>query len=171
MSCFPKRTQAGFTMVSAIFIVVVLAALGAFIANISATQQVTSAQDVQGVRAYQAAQSGIEWGVYQVLDPANATVAAMVAPYGAGAQPWPNIPACPASPTNLTIEGFDVSVTCTSSAAFNENGNVRTLVVYSLAATASLGAVGSPGRVERQLQATVSKCRTTDGVPPGYGCS
>ena len=29
MSCFPKRTQAGFTMVSAIFIVVVLAALGA----------------------------------------------------------------------------------------------------------------------------------------------
>jgi len=165
------RMQTGFTMISAIFIVVVLAALGAFIANISSTQQVASAQDVQGVRAYQAAQSGIEWGVYQVLDPANATVAAMVPPYGTGAQPWPNMPACPASPSNLSIEGFDVSVTCTASATYNENGSVRALVVYSLAATASLGAVGSPGRVERQLQATVSKCRSTEGVAPGFACS
>ena len=158
-------------MVSAIFIVVVLAALGAFIANISATQQVTSAQDVQGVRAYQAAQSGIEWGVYQVLDPANATVAAMVAPYGAGAQPWPNMPACPASPTSMNIEGFDVSVTCSSSATLNENGTVRSIVVYQISATASTGVLGSPSRIERQLQARVSKCRTTEAAAADYACA
>lgn len=169
--CRPFFRQSGFTMMSAIFIVVVLAVLGAFIAGISSTQQVGSAQDVQGSRAYQAARAGIEWGIYQVLDPVNATVVAMVPPYGTGAQPWPNMPACPASPTSLTIEGFNVSVTCVSSATYNENGNVRSIMVYSLAATASLGTVGSPGRVERQLQATVSKCRTTDGFAPGYGCS
>lgn len=56
----------GFAIVSAIFILVVLAALGAFIVNISTSQQIGSALDVQGVRAYQAAHAGIEWGLYRV---------------------------------------------------------------------------------------------------------
>lgn len=57
----------GFAIVSAIFILVVLAALGAFIVNISANQQIGSALDVQGVRAYQAARAGLEWGLYRQL--------------------------------------------------------------------------------------------------------
>ncbi|CAB1367602.1 pilus assembly PilX N-terminal domain-containing protein [Denitratisoma oestradiolicum] len=57
--------QSGFTIVSAIFILVVLAALGAFILVVSTTQQIGSAYDVQGARAYQAARAGIEWGIYQ----------------------------------------------------------------------------------------------------------
>jgi MSHA biogenesis protein MshP len=61
-----KRLR-GFAIVSAIFILVVLAALGAFIVNISTTQQIGSALDVQGVRAYQAARAGIEWGLFRVL--------------------------------------------------------------------------------------------------------
>jgi MSHA biogenesis protein MshP len=165
-----RYAQKGFTMVTAIFILVVLAALGAFVVNMSTSQQITSAQDIQGARGYQAARAGIEWGIYQVLDPTNATVVAMVAPYGTGAQPWPNMPACPASPTSLAIEGFTVSVTCTRSAIYNENGSVRSVAVYSLGATASSGTAGSQGYVERQLQATVSKCRTTDGAAPSYGC-
>ena len=158
-------------MVTAIFILVVLAALGAFVVNISTTQQLTSAQDLQGSRAYHAARAGIEWGIYQVLDPTNATVTAMVPPYGTGAQPWPNMPSCPASPTTLSIEGYSVAVTCAVSVPYYEYGNIHTIVIYTLTATATSGTIGTPGYSERQLQATVSKCRTTDGVGPSYGCS
>ena len=65
----------GFALVSAIFLLVVLAALGAFIAVVSTTQQIGSALDLQGAKAYQAARAGIEWGSYQVwaLNPARNT--------------------------------------------------------------------------------------------------
>lgn len=169
----PRRMkkQMGFTMVSAIFILVVLAALGAFIVNVSTTQQITTAQDTQGARAYQAARAGIEWGLYQVLDPANATV---VAP---GAATWPNLPECPAA-TILPVEGFNVQVACTRypttatpNDVYRENGSVRAIRVYELTATASTGTPGTAGYIERQLQARVSKCRTSDGAAPDYACS
>ena len=164
-----KRTiafcQHGFTMISAIFILVVLAALGAFVVNISTIQQITSVQDLLGTKAYQAARAGIEWGIYQVLDPTNTTV---VAPTNAT---WPSMPPCPASPTSLTVDGVRVSVTCTVSATYNENGSVRSIAIYSIGATATSGTPGSQGYIERQLQATVSKCRTSDGAAPSYGCS
>lgn len=171
MNAGKPKNQTGFTMMTAIFILVVLAALGAFIVSVSSTQQITTAQDTQGARAYQAARAGIEWGFYQVLDPTNATV---VAP---GAPSWPNLPDCPAA-TVLAIEGFNVQVACTrypTAAApndvYRENGSVRALRVYELTATASTGTPGTVGYVERQLQARVSKCRASDGVAPEYACS
>lgn len=160
-----RRFQRGFTLVAGLFILLVLAALGAFMVSISSLQHLASAQDIQGARAYQAARAGIEWGLYQVLDPLNATA---VAPSSAS---WPNLPACPASPTALTVDGFAVAVTCSRSAIYNENGTVRSIAVYRLQATASSGAPGAVSYVERQLQATVSKCRATDAPAPGYGCS
>ena len=81
--------QNGFAAVAAIFILLVLAALGAFMVSFSNTQQLNSAQDVQGSRAYWAARAGLEWGV-------AGTIAAS---------------ACPASPPT-TIEGFNITVTC-----------------------------------------------------------
>ncbi len=157
--------QAGFTMVTAIFILLVMASLGAFVVNISTTQQMASAQDVQGARAYQAARAGIEWGLYRVLDPDNTTAATMLPPD------------CPAASTVMSIQGFSVKVTCTRypTAAppndyYKENGNVRSIRVYELQSTATTGTIGSPGYIERQLQATVSKCRATDGVAPDYAC-
>ena len=67
---------AGFVLPSAIFLLVILAALAAFLVNISTTQNMTSAQDIQGARAYHAARAGVEWGLYQVLVPAAAACAA-----------------------------------------------------------------------------------------------
>lgn len=63
---FP-RLQRGFAIVSAIFLLVVLAALGGFIATVSTTQHIGSAQDFQGTQAYYAARAGSEWGLYQAL--------------------------------------------------------------------------------------------------------
>jgi Tfp pilus assembly protein PilX len=67
--------QSGFLLVSAIFLLVILAALGAFILTISGTQQTSSALDVQGARAYQAARAGIDWASYQLLINAGGAVA------------------------------------------------------------------------------------------------
>jgi MSHA biogenesis protein MshP len=119
-----RRAHArGFAIVSAIFILVVLAALGAFVVNISTNQQIGSALDVQGVRAYQAAKAGIEWGVYRT----QATYA----------PPDPNTRVCPAATTSFTpsaptLSGFTVTVTCTATTDGANNGPT----VYTLTSTA-----------------------------------
>jgi len=70
----------GFAIASAIFILVVLSALAAFILNVSSNQQVGSALDVQGVRAYQAARAGIEWGLHRQLVDASCVGASNFVP-------------------------------------------------------------------------------------------
>ena len=119
-----KRNRVrGFALVSAIFILVVLAALGAFIVNISTSQQIGSALDVQGVRAYQAARAGIEWGLYQVqsYDPTGATTLGDGYRFGYDCQPTdagsecPNRRSCANANGSFPVFGFTVSVTCNRS--------------------------------------------------------
>jgi len=65
----PVRTvaslQAGFSIVTALFLVVVLTALAVAVMTLSTTQQSTMALDLLGARAYEAARAGVEYGVYQ----------------------------------------------------------------------------------------------------------
>jgi MSHA biogenesis protein MshP len=157
-----RQASAGFVLPGAIFLLVILAALAAFLVTISTTQSITAAQDVQGARAYHAARAGIEWGLYQVLDPTNATVVAPAAPS------WPNLPACPAAAA-LSIEGFVVATSCSSN-DYSEAGLNRRIRVFRLVSRASLGVVGTAAHVEREVAVTVSKCRTLDGAAPDYAC-
>lgn len=149
-----KRISAGFALVSAIFLLLLMAALGAFMVTFTSTQHASSALDMEGSRAYWAARAGLDWGLYQVLDPLNVTVA-------------PNLPECFTSPSTPVfggmLAGFTVSVTCTRPNTDYIEG-VKSVRVYQLKATASKG--GAPGNthyVERQVTATVSKCRSSDG--------
>jgi MSHA biogenesis protein MshP len=142
----------GFLLPAAIFLVVILAALGAYAVNISTLQQAGSAQDVQGARAYQMARAGVEWAAFQVLAPGTA-----------------NLGNCPASPTVLNMEGFAVSVTCTRSADYFEQGADHTIAMYDIVATADFGTVGTAGHIQRQVIVTLSKCRGTD-ASPAYQC-
>jgi len=117
------RHLRGFALVSAIFILVVLAALGAFIVNISTSQQIGSALDVQGVRAYQAARAGIEWGLYQVQATTNYNFSyGTTLPLAVG-NGLPNDRRCPGgvspstnsfNPGAATLTGFRVTVRCTA---------------------------------------------------------
>lgn len=134
----PRRPAArGFTLVAAIFLLVVLAALGAFVLTVSNSQHMSSAQDLQGARAYQAARSGIEWGAYQALRNASCAGSTPISPGG-------------------TLSGFNVIVVCSSAGwSYTEAGN--SVTIYQITATASQGTVGSATHVERQLQATVAK--------------
>jgi MSHA biogenesis protein MshP len=144
--------QQGFLLPVAIFLLVVLAGLGAYALNLSLLQQATSTQDVQGARAYQMARAGVEWVAYQTLAPGTA-----------------NLGNCPASPSSFSLEGFAVTVTCVRSGDYFEQGDDHTIAVYQLTATASFGSAGSSTYIERQIALTLSKCRGTDAVTP-YQC-
>ena len=61
------RRSAGVGIITAIFLLVVLAAIGVAAVRVFTAQQVTSSLDLEGARAYQAARAGIEWGLYQQL--------------------------------------------------------------------------------------------------------
>jgi MSHA biogenesis protein MshP len=63
----PLCARRGFALPAAIFLMVVLATLGAFIVGITTMQTSSSSLDVRGVNAYHAARAGGEWGAYQVL--------------------------------------------------------------------------------------------------------
>ena len=128
--------QRGFAAIAAIFLVVLLAALGAFMVGFSNTQQLNSAQDLQGSRAYWAARGGLEWGIPTVL----ATPATCVAPM-----------ASPPTP----LDGFTLAVDCVPN-AYTE-GDI-TVTVMRLTATARTGgAAGSVGYVERSVSASVER--------------
>lgn len=154
------KTVRGFALVSAIFILVVLAALGAFIVNISTSQQIGSALDVQGVRAYQSARAGVEWGLFQVQSTAAYNFSYGPGP-GAVGTADPNSRLCPASPTSFvpaapTLAGFTVTVVC--EAAADASGGPTIFTVRSTACTQPNGGacpnITTPGNlyVERRLE-------------------
>ena len=138
--------QKGFSLVTAIFLLVVLGGLGAMMMTFFTAQQQSSALDVVGTRAYHAARAGIEWGAYQVLrNP------------GVGFEA-----ACLLGPTTQnhvagtflgTLSTFDVSVACESD-IYTDGTSVT---VYRLTATASRGSAGQADFVERQIEATVAR--------------
>lgn len=129
-------------MVVAVFLLVVLAALGAFIVSFSTTQQFTSAQDLQGSRAYWAARAGMEWAIGRIVCPTT--------PYPCPTSPPPDCASVP--PVTLGVDGFDLSITFTCN-IYNEAGAIKT--VFGITSTASSGGdVGSLSRIERSVSAT-----------------
>jgi MSHA biogenesis protein MshP len=161
--------QRGFSIVTAIFLIVVLAALGSCIVQVVTQQQASSVLDVSGSRAYQAARAGIEWGAHQVLDPNNTLNAGTCSPLV--------MPACPASPTTLpalagSLSLFTVTVTCTATPATEGNRDIRVFEVVSTACNQSPCPNPAPtaGYVERRLTATLSKCKDETATAPRCAC-
>jgi MSHA biogenesis protein MshP len=143
----PRRSsgrQSGFVLVLAVFMLVMLAAISAYLLTISNLQVQAAAQDELGARAYQSARSGIDWGAYQILRaPAQAFATA-----------------CAAGTTTQTIAlsgelaGFSVAVTCQAGAAQSEGASA--FRAYTITATgcnqASCPGTAGATYVERQLR-------------------
>jgi MSHA biogenesis protein MshP len=138
----PDR-QRGVGLASAIFLLVVLGGLTVFLLKISGLHHSSAALDVEGVRAYQAARAGIEWGVYRAL---RSTSCAPKSSFGLGG----------------SLSGYTVTVECSATPYTEVDPVAKT--VYSLRATACNrpasgecpGATG-PFYVERQLQALIDQ--------------
>lgn len=134
------NVQRGFAAIAAIFLVVLLAALGGFMLTFSNSQQLTSAQDVQGVRAYWAARAGLEWANVNIL----ATPA--VCPNTTKTQM--------AGAVAATVSGYTLAVFCTR-ASYTEAGN--NFYIFLVESKASTGTVGSIGFVERSVSSSLER--------------
>lgn len=135
------QSSKGFSIVSAVFLLVVLAFLGTAMVTFSINQQQTVALDVMGARAYQAARAGIEWGAYQVLR-------------GGACAANQNIPA---GTMGGTLSGFAVAVTCIPAAQSAVSATTGTVTVYGLTSTATQGTAGQRDYVERQMSVTIAQ--------------
>ncbi|MES2150469.1 MAG: agglutinin biogenesis protein MshP [Pseudomonadota bacterium] len=96
----------GFGLITAIFLLVVLAGLGAAIVNVFNTQQSSSSLDEQGDRALQAARAGIEWGLYVQMQPSAASC------FSATSFKMPASTVTP--PVTSVLAPFTVTVVCTA---------------------------------------------------------
>jgi MSHA biogenesis protein MshP len=135
-----SRRQSGFAIVSAIFILVALAALGAFIAIVSSAQHLGSALDLDGARAYQSARAGAEWGVANAL--AGNCASNHIGP----------------------LNGMTITVACSATVSGN-NVEAGLGAIYTIVATACNfptagacpGAVASSNYVERRISVLVEQ--------------
>lgn len=139
--------DSGFSLISAIFLLVVISALGVFAVTLSTTQQQSAALDVMGARAYQAARAGVEWGAYQIIQSGVAGPAFANACQTGGAPPQPG--ALPG-----TLAGFGVIVECSATPHLE---NTAPLWVYQLTSTAAQGTPATPDYVERRMTVTIAQ--------------
>jgi MSHA biogenesis protein MshP len=145
----PRRCagrQAGFSLVAVIFLIVVLAALGAFAVQIAMTQYQSSTLELLEARAQAAAEAGIEYGANLTLQAAPAI--------------------CASTPSSNTftltqgaLTGFVVTLTCTPTQHQIWSTTTSTWQPYTdfaLAATASHGTYGEQDYVSRSVTRNVT---------------
>ena len=129
-----SHRQRGFSLVPALFLLVVLAALGTVAVRLSAIEHQTVVLGMQSSRAYAAAQTGIEWSAYQAINGGS----------------------CASSTLSLTeggLIGFTVDTSCSSTSHTEGAGTTN---VYVLEAFAYSGIYGEPDYVSRQIRATIT---------------
>jgi MSHA biogenesis protein MshP len=127
------RGAAGFALIPALFLIVVLGALAAVAVRVSMGQSEAVLLSLQQARALAAARAGIEWGAYRAIKNGS----------------------CAGTTLNLTeasLNGFQVVVTCTAT-TFAE-GAAASLHSYSVSSTATSGTYGKPGYVQRVVRST-----------------
>lgn len=143
-----RKLQRGFSLVTAIFLLVVLSALGAMMLTFFSAQQQSSALDVMGVRAYQAARAGVEWGAFQIIQSGVAGGA-----FATACMPGPTTSPAPALGGTLSV--FNVAVSCS---AVSSVEGTTSVAVYNITSTATYGGTpGQPDYVERVINVTVAQ--------------
>ena len=130
--------QRGFALVSAIFLLVIVAALAAFAIRIGMAQQSTVDLRLLQDRAQAAAQAGIEWGTYRVNPPSGAPATCVSL----------------SPPLAFVVNGFIVTVDCKSTSHTEPQPPPGiSFTTYDITATAQSqrAAYGSPDFVYRSV--------------------
>jgi MSHA biogenesis protein MshP len=139
------RRSAGVGLVTAIFLLVVLAGLGVALVSVFNTQQQGAALDEQGARAYEAARAGVEWALFQRRAPGGDPNACNAA--GSSF----------ALPAGSVLAGFVVTVSCTEVDGPDRRAELATWNIVATACTATLPATcptptKGPDYVERRIE-------------------
>lgn len=150
-----RKQSAGFALIAAVVLLVLLATLGIAVSRLSNTQQITSAEDAMQAYALQAARAGTEWGLYQALQNAS----------------------CAGNTTKKLSDvsgGFNVTVTCGVSplteGVQSDGSTARAINIYTITAIACNAAncpdntaATKSGYVERKRVVTL--CATDKQSP------
>ncbi len=146
MTPFPKfqarNGSGGFALPTAIFLMVILAAVAAFLIGIRLLQDSSVSLDVLGARAYQAAKAGIQWGTYNSL--INNTCGGSTALTFGG-----------------TLSSFGTTVTCSNGGTTHTEGtttiNIDTIISTACNQPPCPNAAPTGNYVERQLTTVVNR--------------
>lgn len=129
-----QDSQRGFSLVPALFLLIVLAGLGTVAVRMSAVQSQTVALAMQSSRAHSAARAGIEWATHQALVSGTCNGGTLVLTQGG-------------------LAGFTVETSCSVSDHSEGASAVRVFVVEAFARA---GTYGGPDYVSRRVRATVT---------------
>lgn len=124
-----RRRQRGVTAIVVLVLVSLLALLGVYMSTQITGAALGTTLSLNGIQAYFAARSGAEWGIHEALNGS-----------------------CAAS-TGLTIDGYPVTVTC-SSVSVTEGPD--TYNVFTLSSTAERGADGDLDHIYRSISLYVT---------------
>ena len=128
-----RRRERGAALIVAVFLLVVLAGLGAFAVRLSLMQQQTVNSALLAEQALHAARSGVAWAAHRALNDG-----------------W-------CSSTNFALteagaSGFAVDVSCTQSTHVEAGAMVDVYLIFVLA---EYGNYGQPDYVSRRLEAKI----------------
>ncbi|HUF74411.1 MAG TPA: pilus assembly protein MshP [Gammaproteobacteria bacterium] len=129
-----RRGQRGATLVVAVFLLVVLAVLGAFAVRLTLMQQQTVSSALLASQAFHAARSGIAWGAHRALNGGSCATTTLALTEGGAA-------------------GFSVDVSCAQSTHLEGGATIEVFVIEALA---EWGAYGQADYVSRRLEAKIT---------------
>lgn len=140
----PCGRQRGAVAVVAVLLLVLLALVGAYVMSSAQVQHLTTALSWQGMQAWFAARSGLEWAMQRATSSQAAHDAI-----------------CSAGPTvtgfNLVLAGhsYALQISCDDRGGFGEAG--ASYEVDAIEVEASTGTPGQLGYARRVVQATVTR--------------
>jgi MSHA biogenesis protein MshP len=126
----PSARAAGGVLITAMFLVLVLAGLGIAMSKLSNVSEDAVTKANLSAKAYYGAKAGLEWGIQRAIAAGSC----------AGGSPA----------LGGALTGVSVTVTCVSS--IYGAGSL----VYYITSQATTGTLGSIGYAERRMEATVS---------------
>jgi MSHA biogenesis protein MshP len=130
-------TERGFSLVAAMFLLVVLAGLAVFAVRIGTLQGQGVTEGLRAAQAFQAARSGVEWAAYRALNGGVCASATLGLSEGGTA-------------------GFTVSVSCSVSLHTEGTSPPVQVSVWVFDVRAEAGVFGGPDYVSRRLQAKIT---------------
>lgn len=138
-----RTGQRGVSLATAIFVLLMLSAIAAYVVSLSGSQQAGTGMDVSGLRVYQAARSGAEYGVWNAI----------------------KNNACPASQTLAAgsmaglLSTYTVTVACTTTSHTEAGATIQAYTLTGTACNSATCPAAAPGAnyVERQVTMTAWK--------------
>ncbi|MEI6268589.1 MAG: hypothetical protein WCP01_06885 [Methylococcaceae bacterium] len=158
MSAFPNshnNKQHGFTLVMAIFILVVLALVGSYMVRLSGVEHTTTSDALQNARAYQAAKAGINW--------AAATISKDTVNIQGQAKGCEAVNTKAVLPLAALPE-FTVTIKCNLSGYIPYLEGSNKVYVYAITAHSEFGTYSGADYISREIEASLYNELST--LPP-----